>query len=400
MPSAPSAGLPRITLVLSEEPGEEALVWAATPGDPLVEALRWALERDRPVFLVDPDLRYEGRHHDRLPDPHVLWSLEPGSCARLLRELGERAPAGADDVLREAGMAHHLKAARSALGGPLVGFVGAAHAARVAEACGGPTAEPLARRRRTEVSIHHLHPDSLTVLLSDPPLAHAVWDRLRTGGVPAEPALERAVSRRVELEREGLRLIAGQSAADDAERRTALVDWAAARAARPGPDGRPAVDRMRLGRSIWEVAARSWTEQTREQPAPWQRRMFDGFARRCARIQGRLVPSLYDWTVAARGVADDNLAWEVFDALRSYPWQTATADDLSVVKVDGEVLDLGVRTVRFRRRFFRVKSRPVLIPVRRRPGPEEAERWLDGFESGFLCSYPPRTWWSRTTAAS
>lgn len=381
--------LPRVTLVLSEEPGEEALVWAVAPGDPLVEALRWAGERGRRTFLIDPDVRYESRHFERLPDTHALWALGPARFAELLRELTARSAARPDDALREAGMAHHLKAAMEAGAGSLVAFVGAAHAGRVAEAVSGPTAVPLARQRRTDVGVHHLHPESLTALLTDPPLAHAAWERLRGGDVPDAPEIDAAVNRRVELERDGLRLIAGQSLDDDARRRAALADWAAAAAARSGPGGRPAVDRGRLGSAAFRVATLSWTEQTREEPAAWQRRTFFDFARRCARVQGRLLPSLYDWTVAARGVADDNLAWEVFDTLRTYPWQGETTDDLSVVKVDGDALDLGIRTVRFRRRFFRVKTRPVLVPVRRRPGPEEAERWLEGFQSGFLCSYPP-----------
>ena len=37
--------LPQVSLVISEEPGEGALVWVVTPGDPLVEAIRWAREK-------------------------------------------------------------------------------------------------------------------------------------------------------------------------------------------------------------------------------------------------------------------------------------------------------------------------------------------------------------------
>ena len=60
----------------------------------------------------------------------------------------------------------------------------------------------------------------------------------------------------------------------------------------------------------------SWLAQTREDAHPWQRHLFFDFARRHARIQGQLVPGLYEWVVAARGVADDNLAWEIFERPR------------------------------------------------------------------------------------
>ncbi len=381
--------LPRMSLLLSEEADEDALVWAVTPGDPLVEGLRWAEERGRPNFLIDPDVSTPGRHHDPLPDPHTMWGLGPARFAELIRTVAGASVGDSTDALREQGMAHHIRAAQEAVGGSLVALVGAAHATRVAVDLTGPTAEPLARRRRSAVSLHHLHPDSLTALLPDPPLAHAAWESVRGGRIPEPPALEDAVSRRVELVREGLLLVTGESLEETGERQKRLVEWAAARATAPGPEGVRAVDRDALGAVIWPVATRSWTESTREEPAAWQRRLFLDFAHRCARVHGQLVPSLYEWTIAARGVADDNLAWEVFDILRTYPWQEDTSEDLSTVKVDGEQLDLGVRTVRFRKRFFRVKTRPVAVPVRRRPGPEEAEDWLDAFSGGTLCSYPP-----------
>ena len=46
------ARLPKISVVISEEPGEDALVWVVTPGDPLVEAMRWAVENERQVLSL------------------------------------------------------------------------------------------------------------------------------------------------------------------------------------------------------------------------------------------------------------------------------------------------------------------------------------------------------------
>ena len=72
-----------------------------------------------------------------------------------------------------------------------------------------------------------------------------------------------------------------------------------------------------------------------------------------------------------------NLAWEVFDAARTYPWQERQSE-LATVRLDGEMLDLGTRQVRFRRRFMRVKQRPVAVPVRRRPqtDPDPRVPWV------------------------
>jgi hypothetical protein len=92
--------------------------------------------------------------------------------------------------------------------------------------------------------------------------------------------------------------------------------------------------------------------------------------------------------VGARGVGDDNLAWEVFDVGRCYPWQDEEAE-IATARVDGELLDLGTRTIRFRRRFMRVKQRPVAVPVRKRPVAEEPGEWLQAFQGDSICSYPP-----------
>jgi hypothetical protein len=236
--------------------------------------------------------------------------------------------------------------------------------------------------------LRHLHPRSLTGLLQDAPLAHAMWERLRGGEPPAavEPTpLDKTLSRRVSVVRFGLRVIAGQGGEDEIERRRRLLDYACLEGTLLGPGG-PAPDRRALGRVVWRVGSGSYREQTGEATAAWQRRLFFDYARRCARVQGQLMPGLYEWTVAARGVGDDNLSWELFDAARTYPWQEEQAE-IETARVDGDELDLGTRKVRFRRGFLRVKRRP--LPVRERPRPENPEEWLAGFDSAGICSYPP-----------
>ncbi len=381
--------LPRVTVVVSEEEGdEEALVWVAAPGDPLVEALRWAAEHERPALLVDPDVPYREHHRDPLPDPYALWALGPVRYLEMVEELLSRAPRGDADALRERGMTYHLQRARAEHGAGLVALVGAAHVRSLRELLPHPAAVPLARQTRTSVEVRHLHPDSLAAVLPDPPLAHAVWEVVRDGAEPPPASLEPAVSRRVELVRDGLRLVAGAPPEDSAERSRAVLAYAAHHACRRVAGGRLAPDRAALVAAVWRVAAASWHEQTRETPTAWQRRLFFDFARRYARIEGLLVPGLYEQVVAARGVADDNLAWELFEAARAYPWQEPTAE-LATARVDRDLLHLGARTVRFRRRFFRVKQRPVAVPVRRRPAPDDPAEWLDAFTGDGLCSYPP-----------
>jgi hypothetical protein len=340
--------LPQVSVVISEEEGEDALIWVAAPGDPLVEGLRWALERGRPTFLVDPDVPYRGRHREPYPDPHTLWLLGPERYLTLVRALAAHGERDDSDALRERGMAYHIQQARSAVDGCLLCLIGAAHVDGVARLLVGPTAPPFARQQRSRVSLRHLHPESMTALLPDPPLAHAVFEAVR-GGEPSEPTpFEAAVSRRVELLEAGLRLITGESVDDTAERRRALVRYAAHRGTRRGPTGAQVPDRAALAAVVFRVAASSWHVATGERPVRWQRRLFFEFLRRYARVEGLLLGGLYEWTIAGRAVADDNLAWELFDAARCYPAQEESAE-LETARIDGDGSRIHTRP---ERRFY------------------------------------------------
>ena len=381
--------LPRISLLISVEPGEDALVWVVAPGDPLVEAMRWALERDRPVVFIDPDLAYGEKHRDPLPDPYAIWSLGGNRFLARIQEHRREATVSALDSRREKGMAFHLQQARDRIDeGEIVAFVGAAHAPGLARFLQQPQAQPFARVRRTGVEYRHLDPKSLTALLADPPLAHAVWEQIRQGELPAPCDLNPALSRKVSVVRFGLRVIHGEKGESERQRKHRVVDYACFKGTGPLAGCPVFPDRQALMQVVWQVGGGSYREQTGEEVGPWQRRLFLDYARRCARVQGMLVPGLYEWTVAARGVGDDNLAWEVFDAARAYPWQEESAEIPNAL-IEGDELDLGTRKLRFRRRFLRVKSRPIAVPVREHPRPENPEDWLSAFDSSGLCSYPP-----------
>jgi len=381
--------LPSISLLISQESDEEALAWVVAPGDPLVEAIRWALEGQRPILFIDPDLPYEERHLDPVPDPYSMWHLRSRRYLDLLREQYRESPTTASDARRESGMAFYLAQARQELpDGEILAFIGAAHVDGVVESLQKPQAHPFARVRRSHTELRHLDPKSLTGVLPDAPLAHAVWERVRSGELPASAELTAALSRKVSVLRFGLRVIHGEKGESESRRKTRIVDFACHQALGELAGCSRFPDRQALGTVVWKVGAGSYKEQTGEDAGPWQRRLFLDYARRCARVQGMLVPGLYEWVIAARGVGDDNLAWEVFDAARAYPWQEESAE-IPNVSIDGSELDLGTRKMRFRRRFLRVKSRPIAVPVRQRPQPENPEDWLSAFDSTGLCSYPP-----------
>jgi hypothetical protein len=381
--------LPKISVILSSSRSEEPLLWVVAPGDPLVEAVRWALEKDRPVAMIDPDVPYREQHRDPMPDPHLIWELGPARFKEILDEVPTSASSSESDLLRERGMAYHIDRLAGSTQTPILAVMGAAHVAGVARALQQPTAVPLARQTRSDIELRHLHPDSLTGLMTEAPLLHAVYETLRDGSIPEQENLDATIAPRVELVKAGLELISGKKNEDTRLRCEAVVRYCAAESSTTTWTGRPRVNRRTVPATIWKTAAASFEKQTRESIHEWQRLMFADFARRHSRIQGQLVPGLYEWVIAARGVGDDNLAWEVFDVARSYPWQGDEAE-LPTARIDGDQLDLGTRKVRFRRRFFRTKNKPVLVPVQRHPtAPEDPGEWLQAFDGSGICSYPP-----------
>ena len=381
--------LPKISLVISERSGEDALVWVSIPGDPFAEALRWANEREKPVFFVDPDIPYEERRRDPVPDPYALWNLGPQKYLELLVEESDRAPSSDVDRQRESGMAHRIKQAREVCpSGPLLSLLGAAHVRAVSRLLKNPTAEPFVRVKRSHADIRHLHPDSLTAILPDPPLAHSVFELLRDGEAPEEVELQSVLSRQVSWVQYGLRVITGEKDGQAKERPMNVARYAAYHGHQAPFTKKRFPDRRALQSVVWRIGASSYEGQTREKVQPWQRKVFLDFGRRYARLQGVLVPGLYEWAVAARGVGDDNLAWEIFDVARTYPWQKEIAE-LATVRIDGEELDLGTRKITFRKRFFRVKQRPMRVPVRERPTTDDPQKWLDAFDPAGLCSHRP-----------
>jgi hypothetical protein len=86
------------------------------------------------------------------------------------------------------------------------------------------------------------------------------------------------------------------------------------------------------------------------------------FARNYAFITGALVPSFYQLVVAARGAADDNFAYEIWDKGSQYPWQSEKPE-LPVLRLSGEDLFLDQKRIRFHRRLKTFRRRLVSVPV-------------------------------------
>lgn len=327
--------LPLLSVVLYPE-GDEAVYLPVEPHEPMVEAARLALENGAALELVDRDDGSVPLRRERTPD---AWALTRTGAGPFVQELLRAFPPSGDarDLLRERTMAFRLR--RLAEGGRRVLWVGgAAHARGILRALGEPLAEPIGRVRREGVRLASLATENLAEVMSEIPWVSASFERARSGG---------------------------RALAFDAE-----------------TDSQRALD------ALLREAARAYEEDQRERVPRRAFEVMRRFSRNLALVQGVLTPGFYELIVAARGAADDDFAWHVFDRGSSWPWPDETRA-LPEVRLTGEDLFLDGRKVGFKRRFPNKGARLKRLPVKPRPKERTPGEWSKHRFGSGICSYPP-----------
>lgn len=151
------------------------------------------------------------------------------------------------------------------------------------------------------------------------------------------------------------------------------------------------LDRHRLTTALWEIAGQHYTDNTGEELKQWQRRVMRQFVRNYTTLGGNLLPTVYQSMVGARGVADDNYGWEVWELGHFYPW-VDTSGSHDTITIEGDFLNLGgrkipIRMIRFERRIPKLRERP--LPIKKRQAEINPGEWTKEFDRGTICSYPP-----------
>jgi len=148
------------------------------------------------------------------------------------------------------------------------------------------------------------------------------------------------------------------------------------------------IDRRHAQFALFHDAEKSYEVSTGERVAHWQRRLLARYARNLALADHGLMPAIFDLTVAARSIVDDNYGWEVWETAGRYPPQK-TASDLETVQISGDEVWLDTKRIRLRRRLPSVKRR--LRPVGLKPRKKEkfAGEWASQLDGNSICSYPP-----------
>ncbi len=327
------ARLPEISVIVypDENDPERAIYVPVEPADPFVEAIRSALEIGADVVFGDPDSGERPHLKDAYPDPYSIRHIGYEKYVEAYRVYPQER---SDEIARHAGgIAWKLQGCDPEAHVLVVLSLNLLDA--VLDAMDEPQAQPMSRLRREGVHVLNPHPDSLAEITIEYPYLQYRYEQFR--GLLTDSNL---------------------------------------------------IDRRHAQFELYRDAEKSYEVNTGERVQHWQRRLLARYARNLALADHALMPSIFDLTVAARSVVDDNYGWEVWETAGRYPPQK-TASDLETVQISGEEVWLDTKRIRLRRRLPSVKRR--LRPVGLKPRKKEKfpGEWATQLDGNSICSYPP-----------
>ena len=305
--------LPEMSLIFypDEDGGEDQAVYVPVePADPFTEAIRTGLEIGAEIVFADPDAGHRPHLKDAYPDPYAMRHIGLERYIEAYRVYPQ--PRSEEIARHAAGIAWKLQGA-DPLANVLV-VISLNLLDPVLDAMEEPQAQPLARSRREGVELLNPHPESLAEILLEYPALQWRYENFR--GLMTDANL---------------------------------------------------IDRRHAQLAVFREAEKEYEANTGERIAHWQRRLLARYTRNLALAANDLSAGIFDLTVAARGIADDNYAWDVWEAAGRYPPQRMESD-LATVRISGEEVWIDTRRIRLRRRLpsTKQKLRPYGLKPRKK----------------------------------
>ncbi|MBV9405119.1 MAG: hypothetical protein JO211_07225, partial [Acidobacteriaceae bacterium] len=153
--------------------------------------------------------------------------------------------------------------------------------------------------------------------------------------------------------------------------------------------GKFELDRPRWQLDLLREAEKEYCINTGETMRGWQRVGLAKFCRNLALVERQIIPGIYDLTLGARSLVDDNYAYEVWQMANRFSVQQTEDPPLETLNISGDQVWLRTRKLRIRRRLPRMKQmlRPRLLKRRKRENFKG--EWASQTHGGSICSYPP-----------
>ena len=326
------ARLPQVSLIFYEDPARdsEGIFVPIEPADAFTEAVRTAIEIGAEVVFCDPDSGERPHLPDAYPDTYALRHIGAAPYIESYRVYPQ--PRSQELARHAGGIAWSLQGLDPLAETAVVISLNLLDP--VLDAMDLPQDEPERRARREGLRLLNPHPDCLAEVTQEYPALQARYENSRTDGDVLQT-----------------------------ERRRAQV-------------------------SLLRLAEKEYEIETGEQVKHWQRRLIARYSRNLASANHDLVASLFDVTVAARGIVDDNYGWNVWEMANRYPWQQ-TECDLETVKISGDQVWLDTRRIHLRRRLPSTKRRMRPAGLKPRKKEKHPGEWAKDVSGDHICSYPP-----------
>jgi hypothetical protein len=326
--------LPEISVILypDENAGDDRAVYIPIePADPFTEAIRTGLEIGAEIVFADPDAGHRPHLKDAYPDPYAVRHI---GLARYIEAYRVYPQPRSDELARHAaGIAWKLQGANPFA--TVLVVISLNLLDPVLDAMEEPQAQPLARTRREGIELTNPHPESLAEILLEYPALQWRYETFRGSMTDAN-----------------------------------------------------LIDRRHAQLAVFRAAEKEYEVNTGERVAHWQRRLLARFTRNLALAANDLSAGIFDLTVAARGIADDNYAWDVWEAAGRYPPQRVESD-LPTARISGEEVWIDTRRIRLRRRLPNTKQKLRPYGLKPRKKEKVPGEWASQLNGGGICSYPP-----------
>lgn len=327
------ARLPEMSVIVYADPKDEerGVFVPVEPCDPFTEAVRSGLEIDAEVVFIEPDVADRPHVADAYPDTYSIRYIGLAKYIEAYRVHPQERSEEIDE--HSAGMAWKLQGSD-----PLAKVfvvVSLNLLDPLLDAMESPQ-DPPPRRGPLEVRLLNPHPDCLAEIVIEYPFLQARYEQAR------------------------LDMSAGNL-----------------------------IDRPKVQLDLLREAEKEYSVNTGDKIEHWQRRLMARYTRNLANISRELMAGVFDLTVAARSIVDDNYAYEVWQTANRYPAQKPASDMLETINITGEEVWINTRKIRLRRRLPRPKQRLMPRGLKPRKKEKTAGEWARETNGNAICSYPP-----------
>lgn len=329
--------MPRMSVILipedSSDEEERATYIPVEPGDPFVEALRTAREIEAEMVFLEPGTHEKPHIASNYPEPYSVEFIGLEKYVEAYR-VHTRARTPEIDA-HAAAMAWKLQGSDPLASVCAVVSLNALDP--VLDAMEIPQDEPAASRVRLfhGAELFNLHPDCLAEVTTEAPYFQQRYEEARANSSAFE------------------------------------------------------FDRPRWQLALLRDAEKEYAINTGDSIQSWQRLALAKFSRNLALTEARLIPDVYDLTLAARSIVDDNYGYEVWQMANRFSVQQTEDPPLETLNISGDEVWLRTRKLRIRRRLPRMKQMLKSFGLKPRKREKFKGEWARQTSGVSICSYPP-----------